>query len=142
MRRAVLLAVVALAGCGSDSGGDKDAYVRDGNAICSRYQAAIAKLGQPDTLGELGPFIVKALPVLTRTVSAVEKLDPPGDLRDAFEKFRDAAGKTVDRARALQAAANSGDGEEAKRLLAEATAASEDRKKLARDAGLETCAAL
>ena len=142
MRRAALLAVVALAGCGGDDGGDKNVYVRDGNAICARYQTKIAKLGQPKTLNEIGPFIVKALPILTGTVSAIEKLDPPGDLRDAYEKFRDAAGQTVDRARALQAAADGGDGEEAKRLLAEATAASAARVKLAQAAGLETCAKL
>lgn len=138
----VLAAVAALAGCGGGGGGDKATYVRQGNAICARYAKAIAKLGQPTTLGDIGPYITKAMPILTRTVGEVTKLDPPDELADAFGKFREAAQATLDRANRLRNAADAGDGQQVKALLTEATAASKRRVGLARDAGLETCAKL
>lgn len=143
MKRVLAVGLVALAGCGGgDEGGDPEAYRTAGDAICSDYQAAIAKLGQPTKVTEIGPFIAKALPVLTRTVGRIEKLDPPGDLRDEYDEFRDAARQTVERAQAIRKAAESADSDEVQRLLAEATKATERRVELARDAGLEACAEL
>jgi hypothetical protein len=144
VRRAGLVALALLAGCGGggDKGGDKAAYVRHGNAICARYAKAIAKLGQPTTLSAIGTFITGAMPVLTRTVGEVEKLDPPSGLSGAFAKFRDAARAAVDRAQRLRNAAEAGDTAEVKALLAEAAKASKVRVGLARDAGLQTCAKL
>jgi hypothetical protein len=140
VRRAALLAVVALAGCGGDDGGDRDAYVRDGNAICRDYADAIGDLDQPAKLADIGPYIGDALPVLRSTAERIGKLDPPGDLRDAYEEFRDAAQATVGRAQELQAAAQAADGDEVQRLLEEARAASKRRVDLARAAGLDDCA--
>jgi GAF domain-containing protein len=143
MRRLLAVGLVTLAGCGGDGeGGDAGAYRSSGDAICTDYRAAIAKLGAPTKVTEIGPYIEKALPVLTRTVARVEKLDPPSDLRDAFETFRDAAGQTLQRAEALRDAAQAADADEVQRLLAEATAATERRKDLARAAGLDACADL
>ena len=144
MRRAALglAAAALLAGCGGDNGGDKAKYVRDGNAICARYAKDIAKLGQPTTLGQIGPYITKAMPIVSRTVGEITKLDPPSDLKDAYETFRDAAQQTLDRAMKLRNAADAGDGEQVRTLLREATAASKRRVGLARAAGLETCAKL
>jgi hypothetical protein len=143
VRRAGLVALALLAGCGGgDKGGDKAAYVRQGDAICARYAKAIAKLGQPTTLGAIGTFITSAMPVLTRTVGEVEKLDPPSELSDEFGKFRDAARAAVDRAQRLRNAAEAGDSTQVKALLAEAAKASKVRVGLAKDAGLQTCAQL
>jgi hypothetical protein len=140
---AALAAATLAAGCGGgDKGGDKAKYVRAGNAICARYSKDIAKLGQPTTLGEIGPYITKAMPIVSRTVGEIAKLDPPGDLKDAYETFRDAAQQTLDRATKLRNAADAGDGEQVRTLLREATAASKRRVGLARAAGLETCAKL
>jgi hypothetical protein len=138
----LLLSLVVMAGCGGgdEKGGDPAAYRTTGDKICTDYQAAISKLGQPKGLTQIGPYIAKALPVLTRTVDRIEKLDPPGDLRDAYETFRDAARKTVDRAQALRTAAEDADADTVQRLLAEAAEASAKRKELAADAGLEACA--
>jgi hypothetical protein len=136
----VALALAGLAGCGGGAGGDPEAYRKAGDAACTDYQQAIAGLAQPAKPTDLGPYIEKALPVLTRTVDRLEKLDPPGDLRDAYETFRNAARKTVARAEALRQAAQDADAGEVQRLLAEAAEASTKRVGLARDAGLEACA--
>ena len=140
MRRAALAALVLLAGCGADEGGDAAAYEKAGNAICAEYETSIAKLGQPTQIEELGPYIAQALPLLTRIVERVEKLDPPAELREEYEAFRDTARQTVDRATALRSAAETADADEVKRLLAEATKAGERRVELARSAGLDACA--
>jgi hypothetical protein len=137
-----VLCLAVLAGCGSDSGGDKATYVKAGDGICTSYANAIAKLGQPDTLTDIGPYVAKAMPILQRTVARIEKLDPPSDLKGGYEKFRDAAKATVDRANRLRAAAAAGDTVEVKALLAEAAKASSTRVELAKDAGLQACAKL
>ena len=137
-----LLAIAVLGGCGSAGGGDKAAYVRAGDGICRDYSAAIAKLGQPTTLKQIGPYITGALPVLTKTVAALVKLDPPGELADEYAKFRDAATATVGRATALRDAAAKADSAEVERLLAEASAAGKTRSGLAAAAGLQACAQL
>ena len=142
MRRlAALAALVLVAGCGS-SGGDKGKYVKAGNDICNAYANDIAKLGQPATLTEIGPYLAKAMPLLERVVARLEKLDPPSDLADDYKKFRDAAKATVDRATHLRTAAEAGDTAEVKALLAEAAKASAARVALAKAAGLEACAKL
>lgn len=145
MRRAGPLALVVVAGCGGaggGGGGDPAVYERSGNAICESYEQQIAKLGQPAKVTEIGPYIARAMPLLTRTVERIERLDPPGDRREEFEAFRDAARETTTRAEALRAAAQAADADEVQRLLAQAAAASERRKGLARDAGLDACAEL
>ncbi len=140
MRRAALAAVLLLGGCGQASGGDRATYVHDGDAICRDYASAIAQLGQPTALGEIGPYIAKALPVLDRTVQRLRRLDPPSDLADAYAKFSDAADSTLGRAKALRDAAAKADAEEVQRLLTEAARASRVRGGLARAAGLGACA--
>jgi hypothetical protein len=141
VRRALALTALLLAGCGGNHpGGDRATYDRDGRAICADYRAAIARLGQPTAVGELGPYTAKALPVLTRTVRRLERLDPPADLADEYAAFRDAARQTVERAGALRDAAAKADAPEVQRLLREAAQASPRRAALAKAAGLQDCA--
>jgi hypothetical protein len=140
VRRALALGALALAGCGGGGGGNKAVYVRDGDNVCARYQAAIGGLGQPTTLKEIGPYITKALPVLSKTVGELGRLKPPSELSGQFGKFFDHARQTLVRARALRSAAAKADATEVQRLLAEAAKASGARVKLATDAGLKTCA--
>jgi hypothetical protein len=143
VRRAALgaCAAVLLAGCGSSGPHlPKDVYVRRADTICRRYQAAIAKLGQPTKISEIGPFIGKALPVLSRTVDQLGKLAPPEGLDSQFADFIAAARATVSRAQALRDAAAKADGASVQRLLKEAAKASARRTSLAHAADLDACA--
>ena len=137
---ATLAAAALVAGCGGGEGGDPDAYVREGEAICTDYEAGIAELEQPKQLKDIGTYIEQAMPVLEAAVKRIEALDPPSDLEDEYETFRAASRETLDRAGALRAAADRGDSTEVERLLAEAREASARRVELARSAGLERCA--
>jgi hypothetical protein len=137
-----LAAALLVAGCGASSGPHLSpaAYKRQGDAICGRYQTAIHKLGQPTKLGDIGPFITRALPILTHTVGDLGRLHPPADREGDFGRFLTAARATVTRAQALRAAAAKADAAEVQRLLKEAATASSQRAALARKAGLDTCA--
>jgi hypothetical protein len=141
VRPAALAAAALLAaGCGGDEGGDRATYERDGEAICADYEAAIDRLDAPQKLTEIGPYLARALPVLERAATRLDRLDPPGELREEHEAFRDAARATAERARALRDAASKADAAEVRRLLAEAAKASTERVELARAAGLPACA--
>lgn len=140
-RAALALVVVLAAGCGS--GGShlsKADYTRRATAICQGYEGAIAKLGQPTRITDIGPFIAKALPELTKTVEALGKLAPPASLQSQFDKFMAAARATVARAKALRDAAAAADGNEVQRLLKDAATATGTRVALAQAAGLGACA--
>ena len=79
------------------------AYQQQGGAICTRYQSAIRKLGQPTKVAQLGPFITKAMPILTRTVADLGTIHPPDESVTAG--ISDDARQTVTRAQAPRAAA-------------------------------------
>ncbi|MDX6641486.1 MAG: hypothetical protein QOF12_2497 [Solirubrobacteraceae bacterium] len=141
VRRATLAAALFLAGCGSSGPHlSMAAYTRQGDAICSRYQADIHGLGQPTKLTDIGPFITKALPILERTVSALGGIHPPSDREAQYGKFLAAARGTVTRAKALRAAATKADAPTVQQLLGAAARASAPRAALARAAGLSACA--
>lgn len=144
MRRAValVLAVTAVpaAGCGSSGPHQPRAqYERRGDAICSRYTAAIGRLGRPAKLSDLGPYITKAVPLLSRTVGQLERLAPPDGGDDAHERFLEAARATLSRARDLRAAARRADGDAVQRLLGDAAKRSGELARAARATGLDAC---
>lgn len=144
MRRAALAlsAALALAACGGGGPArlSRADYVRSGTAICQRYSKQIARLGQPTSIEQLGPFIARALPELSRAVAALGRLRAPQALDGQFARFLDAARRTEARARALRAAAARADGREVQRLLGEASRSSAERVALARAAALPACA--
>jgi hypothetical protein len=140
-RAALLVALTALAGCGSSGPHlSQAAYIRQGNAICSHYETAIHGLSQPAKITDLGRFITQALPILQRTVTRLGRLRPPSERADAFGKFLAAARATVTRAKALRDAAAKADGPAVQSALHQATRASGPRAGLARAAGLAACA--
>jgi hypothetical protein len=140
-RAGVALVAVLVAGCGSSGPHlSKAEYTSRATAICQRYQGAIVKLGQPTRITDIGPFIAKALPELTKTVDALGKLAPPESLQSEYEKFMAAARATVARAKALRDAAAAADGSEVQRLLKDAAKATSARVALADAAGLGACA--
>lgn len=143
MRRLAACAAlsVLLAGCG---GGrphlSEAAYQQRAGAVCGGYQSALARLGVPTKLTQIGPYITRAMPILTRTVGQLGGLDPPSARTDAFARFLAAARRTVARARSLRAAASRADAPAVQRLLGQAARASGTRARLARAAGLPGCA--
>lgn len=144
MRRwaALVVAAAVLAGCGGGSGPhlSEAAYQQRGAAVCGHYDKAIRALGQPTKLTQIGPFITRAMPILSRTVTQLGAIHPPAARADDFGRFLAAARGTVARARSLRAAAAKADGPAVERLLKEAARATGARDRLAQRAGLPACA--
>ena len=143
-RRAAVVALagaVAVGGCG-DSGPprmSKAAYERRGGAICANYLSQIRKLGRPNQLNEIAPYLAKALPILSETVDRLGTLRPPKDLDDQFSRYLDAMRETRKRAFDLRNAAARADGQAVEGQLADAARAGTATDELARKAQLPAC---
>ncbi len=142
----MLVAGAAASGCGG--GGDAGAggphlsraeYVRQGTAICGRYDAQIHKLGTPKDLQGIAPYIQSALPIVGRAADELGRLRPPPDLADRFAAYVSSLRATRKRALDLRAAAGRADGAKVEALLASAGAASDRSNALARAAALVAC---
>jgi len=136
-----LAGATAVAGCG-DSGPprmSKAAYEKRGTEICQGYLSQIAKLGRPDQLSEIAPYLAKALPILSATVDRLGTLRPPKDLDDEFSRYLDAMRATRKRAFDLRNAAARADGGAVQGLLTDAARAGRTTDDLARKAQLEAC---
>lgn len=145
-RRAVVVALAgALAvvggGCGNDGPPrmSKSDYERRGGAICANYLSQIRKLGRPDQLQEIAPYLAKALPILSETVDRLGALRPPKDLDDEFSRYLDAMRATRKRAFDLRNAAARADGQAVEGLLTDAARAGTATDELARKAQLPAC---
>jgi hypothetical protein len=117
----------------------KAAYQARGGAICTSYLSQIRKLGRPDQLQEIAPYLAKALPILSQTVDRLGALRPPKDLDEDFGRYLDAMRATRKRAFDLRNAAARADGQAVEGLLADAARAGTATDKLARKAQLPAC---
>lgn len=143
----VAAAAAAALGVGACGGGgnagaprlSRADYVRRGNAVCARYDAAIRRLGSPRGVTGIAPYIRDALPIMGRATAGLGRLRPPRELEDEFAGYLDAVRATRRRALDLRAAAARADGAAVQRLLTAAAAAGERNNALARKAGLDAC---
>jgi hypothetical protein len=117
----------------------KAAYERRGEAICTNYLSQIDKLGRPDQLDQIAPYLAKALPILAVTVDRLGTLRPPKDLGDEFSRYLDAMRATRKRAFDLRNAAARADGAAVRGLLSDAARAATSTDDLARKAQLPAC---
>ena len=145
-RRAAAIALagaVAVVGGGCDNDGpprmSKAAYERRGDAICTSYESRIRKLGRPDQLQEIAPYLAKALPILSETVDRLGALRPPKDLDDEFNRYLESIRATRKRAFDLRNAAARADGQAVQGLLGDAARAGRTTDELARKAQLQAC---
>jgi outer membrane murein-binding lipoprotein Lpp len=122
MKKVVLGAVVALAlvaaGCGGSSSKtlSADEYSSQLNTICADYNAAQKKIGDPQSLedvGTLGPQIVDEF---NKAIAKAKDLKPPAELESAANEFISLAGQQVDLINQLIDAAKAGDAAKANEL--------------------------
>ena len=153
MRRALATlgaAVFLAAGCSSGGGGDgdgsgderltKEEYVEQADAICTRFEERLDKLGDPRTIAELGDVAEQALPIAREGVAELRALKPPEELRATVRSWLRLNDANVRRIEALGRAARAGD-EDRVQEIARAAAAAEGRADaLAKKLGLVACA--
>lgn len=145
MSRRLALLVVALAtitGCGSDDGGDRLSraeFVRQADAICTRYEARLDALGQPTNVAELRSFADRALPIAREGREELGKLNPPEDLDQTYDDWLAEGDQAIDIVERLRDAAEDGDQAEIQQIAREAQETDRESNRLAAELGFEQC---
>ena len=106
------LAGVALgvAGCGGSSSGlSKSDYVAKADAICKASQAEVAKLTDPATPADLGPWLTTVLKLKTQEFKDLKALEAPSADKAKLASMLDLASKQVPALAKALAAATAGD---------------------------------
>jgi hypothetical protein len=144
-RRLLLLGALALgaAGCGGD-GGDrlsKGEFIRQADAVCTKYEARLDALGQPTNVTELRAFADKALPIAKDGREELGKLEPPAELEDTYDAWLDQGDEAIDIVERLREAAADGDQAEIQEIGQDAQRADAEANRLAAQIGFEQCGA-
>jgi hypothetical protein len=85
----LLLALVAVSGCGGSSNGQaltRDQYATKADAICGKYKRQTEALGRIATPAELASAADKVLSVLRRARGELRDLEPPANEPPANER--------------------------------------------------------
>jgi hypothetical protein len=143
MRRVLLaLAVVGLAaGCGGGSGRlSKEEYVKQADAICTKYNAKLKALPRPTGISALPAYVDRALPLARKGDDELRALEPPKDEEQTAKEWLDQNDSVVGSMERLRDAAKKGDRAGIQTALNEATSANQSANRLARQLGLTVCA--
>ena len=140
-----VLAVVSVlaAGCGDDEGGEalsKEEFVKQGNAVCTKYDAEGEKLGDPQSVEEIPAYADKALALFDKQVAEMKELDPPEELRGDFDRFLATGDDAKKFITDLKSAAESNDVKKIEQIGQEAEARDKESDDLATKLGLTECA--
>jgi hypothetical protein len=89
VRRCVLVAwtvaaLLATAGCGGES---KQDVISRGDEICREANGRLAELEEPESISGLPDYAREARPIVDGAVDDLKGLDPPGEDREAFDRF-------------------------------------------------------
>jgi hypothetical protein len=80
-RRAALLIVLVVAGCGGSSAGPKSAYATKANSICRRYQRKINALPPPRSAMETRGLLDRTAALVAQELRMLRRLKPPREKR-------------------------------------------------------------
>jgi hypothetical protein len=137
----VLVALVA-AGCGGDGGnGELTAaeFRQQADAICAEFEGKLDAIEEPSSPEDLKRFVDEAVPVIEDGTQQLADLEPPEEFRDKWTRVTEINEENVDTIKAVQAALEDDDVEEAQRLIQEADGTEEEADRLAREIGLTEC---
>jgi hypothetical protein len=105
-----LLAVAALAaGCGGDGRLSKEAFVKQGDAICRDYNAKIGALKAPAAASDVPAYLDRAKRELDLALARLRLLKPPTSASGDFARLLALSDETRRVTDDLKAAAQSGD---------------------------------
>ena len=133
-----LLGLTATA-CGDD-GGSSTAFADQLSDTCQTLDTALGKLDQPTDLKGMRSFATDASDLYDTAVSALKKLTPTGDAKDAFEELRDNMASQLDLLDDVARSAKDDDQDGVDAAIAKFQALVDDNAGLARDAGARRCA--
>lgn len=109
----LLLALIALAGCG-ESGGNGQALTREqyaakADAICGKYKRQTETLGRIATSADLAAAADKVLSVLNKERGELRALEPPADEQATANAWLDQLDVIVDDVEKIRAKARAND---------------------------------
>jgi hypothetical protein len=136
----LLLVPIAAAGCG---GGGKPLshaeYVRQADAVCTRYNAAVRKLPKPASPPAIVDFAGKSLKLLDDALADERKLRPPKQLDPLKTRWLAQAQVVRGDIAALREAAKKGDVNKIQTTLAKGGRDDARSNSLAAQLGLKVC---
>src|SRR4051794_20473498 len=136
-----LLGLALVAGC---SGGDgrlsKAEYAQQADALCTKYDAELAKLPSPTTLEALARMAAQAKAVAAEGASRLRALQPPAELQKQADEWLALNDKNVDDIEAMRKAAAANDRVKVQEIARDAQRNEAKADKLARKLGLKSCA--
>ena len=140
------LALLALlAGCSSGDGDDgrlsKEEYVERADAICAEYDRRLSDLPEPGNIRELGELAADALPVARKGVAELRALRPPAELQPRVSEWLERNDRNIRMIGALRDAARAGQTTRVQEIASEAADNEQAADALAKEIGLEACAA-
>ena len=139
-----VLATVSIlaAGCGDDEGDalSKEEFTKQGNAICTKYDAEGKKLGDPQSVEEIPAYADKALALFDKQVGEMKELEPPEELKADFDKFLATGDDAKKFITDLKSAAEANDEQKIQQVGEEAEARDKESDDLATKLGLTECA--
>lgn len=141
-----LLAVICLGACGGGggtaSGGDRLSaaeFREQADAICAEYEGQLDALGAPTSLNDLEDFVAKAVPILEEGNAELNRLRPPEELEEQWNRALEINNDQLATVRDLEEAVAEGDQGRMQELLQQGNEASAEADRLAAEMGLEQC---
>lgn len=147
MRRGIAILAVAAAsvlsacGGGDDEQLSADEFRQQANAICTKYEARLAAIGQPTSIDELKDYVAKAVPIIEAGNAELSDLEPPDELAEQWDRAMEINDRQLETVRDIQDAVEEGDQERVQELFARGSTADEEADRLAAQMGLDECAA-
>jgi hypothetical protein len=143
MRRALapLALLAALAGCGDDGGGEltKAEFIKQADAICTKFDARLKAIPQPKTAAEIADYADKATPVAREGVDDLRELEAPDDFAAQAKTLIDGLDSDVKLFEDLASAAAKNDTARLEEIGGEAERRTAERERQARSAGFKSC---
>ena len=138
----IAVASVLAVGCGDDEGDalSKAEFTKQGNGICTKYDAEAKKLGDPQTVEEIPGYADKALALFDKQIGEMEKLEPPEELKGDFDAFLATGDDAKKFINDLKSAAETGDEKKVAEVAEQGDARDQKSDELATKLGLTECA--
>ena len=128
-------------GCG---GGDdrlsREEYVSKADAICTRVENRLERLGQAESVERFAQLAEEAIPIVRKSFDDIEALEPPEELEARVHEWDEINRRGLEALEDLPAAARARNRTEVEGILRRADANEKRADKLAREIGFKKCA--
>ena len=111
------------------------------NELCADFNERIADLGSPSSPEEIPEYIEQGIPVIEEGIAELRALNPPEELQEDYDAMLDATAQAIPAARRLSEAAADQDADAVEEAISQGQEAEAESDRLARELGLDTCAA-